>query len=67
MKTKQELYIEYQGLICSNCKHPIIWQAADKEGMTRGQLEHIDLEQYDTTKIIKISKDCWCGCQKARD
>jgi hypothetical protein len=66
MKTKKELKIDYRGLIC-RCGHPIIWQSTDNKGIKRKLLEHINLEQYGATKIIIISKDCWCDCREARD
>ena len=64
---KPELKIDYDGLICSSCKHPIIWQAADIKGRHRDKLQHIDVREYDDTKIITISDDCICGCSEAID
>ena len=67
MATKRELKIDYRGLACASCKHPIIWQASDREGKRREVLRHINYEQHSTTEIITISTDCYCGCMKARD
>ena len=67
MKTKRELKIDYWGLICTSCKHPIIWQVADREGKKHEVLKHINYEQYGTTEIITISMDCYCGCKEARE
>ena len=67
MKTKRELKIDYGGLVCASCKHPIIWQAADREGKKRKGLKHINYEQHGTTEIITISIYCYCGCVEARD
>ena len=67
MRTKRELKIHYDGLICASCKHPIIWQADDRKGKKREVLKHINYKQYGTTEIITISIDCYCGCMEARD
>jgi hypothetical protein len=67
MQQKKELKIEYQNLICRGCTHPIIWRSSDMKGAKKEELEHINLEQYGSTKIITLSKDCWCGCMKAVD
>ena len=67
MKTNKVLKIDYQGLICSKCDHAIIWEANDNKGIERKQLEHITMDSNGSTKIITISKDCWCGCMEARD
>jgi hypothetical protein len=67
LRLKKELKIDYYGLVCASCNHPIIWEASDQEGEKHAVLKHIDYVQYRTTEIIKISKECRCGCIKARD
>lgn len=47
-------------LKCHDCKCPIIWQNGKI-------LKHINIERYGATRIITLTKDCQCGCKKARD
>lgn len=68
LRLKKELKIDYYGLVCASCNHPIIWEASDQEGEKHAVLKHIDyVMQHGKTEIITISKECFCGCIKARD
>lgn len=59
--------VEYQGLICAVCNHPIIWQDIKKEIPRKEQLKHISLATTRKAAIITISEKCQCGCTTVRD
>ena len=55
METKRELKIDYRGLICASCKHPIIWQVADREGKKHEVLEAILKDYRGDGRIAALS------------
>ena len=65
MKQKTELRIEYEGLICANCKQPIIWHASDKDGKNLTELRHLKVVEKPTETLIIISKKCgYSNCKE---